>query len=308
MNFAIDGLLKNLKNKKLNYNIDLVLEGGCMNGAYEIGGLLLLKGLEKEKKITIDRISGASVGAFVGLLYITNKLECYTKHYQKWRTAFNETVKLEHLKDLIIEICSGITDEDFKSLQKNKLFITYYDVKTRRCILIKEYKTREELWNAILKSCHVPYLINGEIFYRTEEGEYLDGGLPYIFKLQSYKPKHRVLYMKLTQTNRLKTIFNVADEENMDGRILGGLIDTYNFLMHEGKTEMCSFVNNWGFIDLLRYNCMDYIYWFGVSLLILSYKVIKYIAPTLEQTNIYKRLKPMGQNIFKEIIRYMVFT
>ncbi len=62
MDVNMKGLLENLKNKKLNYELDLVLEGGAMNGAFEIGGLILLKQLEMEKKIKINRISGASVG------------------------------------------------------------------------------------------------------------------------------------------------------------------------------------------------------------------------------------------------------
>ena len=96
MNISVDGLLKNLKNKDINYKLDLVLEGGCMNGAYEVGGLLLLKKLEEQQDISINRISGASVGAFVGLLYAANKLEYYTKHYKEWRDNFNKTVKLEN--------------------------------------------------------------------------------------------------------------------------------------------------------------------------------------------------------------------
>ena len=35
MDVNMKGLLENLKNKKLNYELDLVLEGGAMNGAFE---------------------------------------------------------------------------------------------------------------------------------------------------------------------------------------------------------------------------------------------------------------------------------
>jgi len=40
-------LLKNLDKNKFLFDLDLVLEGGCMNGAYEIGGLMFIKELEK---------------------------------------------------------------------------------------------------------------------------------------------------------------------------------------------------------------------------------------------------------------------
>jgi len=307
MDINMEGLLENLKNKKLNYELDLVLEGGAMNGAFEIGGLILLKQLEAEKKIKINRISGASVGAFTGLLYLTDRLDSYIYHYKEWRDKFNETVKLDSLKTLLMTICSELTSDEFKSLQKNKLFITYYDVKTRKCILKKEYVDKKDLWETVLKSCHLPYLINGEIFYKTEEGEYLDGGLPYIFKLQREKLNHRVFYMKLTQADRIGAMFNVAGEENMDGRILEGLLDTYNFLMYGKKTNMCSFVNNWSFFELIRYNCIDYIYYFLVCFLIFYYRVFECVSPELEKSDIYIRFKPLGNQIYKSVIRYLVF-
>ncbi len=34
-------LLNNLDKTNFSFDLDLVLEGGCMNGAYEIGGLML---------------------------------------------------------------------------------------------------------------------------------------------------------------------------------------------------------------------------------------------------------------------------
>ena len=307
MDVNMKGLLENLKNKKLNYELDLVLEGGAMNGAFEIGGLILLKQLEMEKKIKINRISGASVGAFTGLLYLTDRLDSYISHYKEWRNKFNETVKLDSLKTLLMTICSELTSDEFKSLQKDKLFINYYDVKTRRCILKKEYVDKKDLWETVLKSCHLPYLINGEIFYKTEEGEYLDGGLPYIFKLQRENVNHRVFYMKLTQADRIGAMFNVAGEENMDGRILEGLLDTYNFLMYGKKTNMCSFVNDWSYFELIPYNCIDYIYYFLVCFLIFYYRLFECVSPKLEKSDIYIRFKPLGNQIYKSVIRYLVF-
>ena len=68
MNFEI--LLKNLNKHNFLFDLDLVLEGGCMNGAYEIGGLMLIKEMEKLKYFKIKRISGASVGGYAGFLYL----------------------------------------------------------------------------------------------------------------------------------------------------------------------------------------------------------------------------------------------
>ena len=305
MKIKLDGLLENLLKKKFNYNIDLVLEGGCMNGAYEIGGLILLKELENNNKVCVNRLSGASVGSFISLLYLTNNLEYYTKCYKSWRESFNNTIKLENLKDLVMKVCQEMPDDIFKSLQKNKLFITYYDINTKKCILKKQYETRLELGESVLKSCHLPYLINGKVFYKTEEGEYLDGGLPYIFKIQENR---KILYMKLTQAGKLQNIFNVSGEINIDGRILEGMLDMYNFFMTNKSTEMCSFVNNWGFISMIRYNAINYIYFFIVCFFIYMYQFICIISPKLETFPIYQRLKPIGNDFYREIVRYLVFN
>lgn len=305
MKIKLDGLLENLLKKDFNYKIDLVLEGGCMNGAYEIGGLILLKELENNNRVCINRLSGASVGSFVSLLYLTNNLECYAGYYKLWRESFNNTIKLGNLKDLVLKVCKEIPNDIFKSLQKNKLFITYYDIKSKKCILKKEYESRLELGESVLKSCHIPYLINGDMFYKTEEGEYLDGGLPYIFKIQEDR---KILYMKLTQSSKLQKIFNVCGELNVDGRVLEGMLDTYNFFMTNKSTEMCSFVNNWGFISMIRYNVINYIYFLMVYFFICMRQFIRIISPKLESYVIYQRLKPIGNDIYKEIVRYLVFN
>ena len=43
----VSNLANNVSKTNKITDLDIVLEGGCMNGAYEIGGLLLIKELEK---------------------------------------------------------------------------------------------------------------------------------------------------------------------------------------------------------------------------------------------------------------------
>jgi predicted acylesterase/phospholipase RssA len=174
-------LLKNLDKSNFSFNLDLVLEGGCMNGAYEIGGLILIKELEKLKYFKIKRVSGASVGAYAGLLYLIDKLHVYVEEYEIMKEGFRETLTLEKLEQQLRKLVYNLSDKEFKSLQKNKLYIRFYDVNTQECILKYKYKTREELIETILKSCHMPFLINGKMFYEKDKKQYIDGGMPYIF-------------------------------------------------------------------------------------------------------------------------------
>lgn len=111
-------LLNNLDKTNFSFDLDLVLEGGCMNGAYEIGGLMLVKELEKLSYFKIKRISGASVGAYAGLLYLINKLHVYVEEYEIMKEGFRETLTLEKLEQQLRKLVFNLSDNQFKSLQK----------------------------------------------------------------------------------------------------------------------------------------------------------------------------------------------
>ena len=75
--FKFSTLIRNRDPEHIPKKLNLILEGGCMNGAYEIGGLTLIKELERKRLTSINKISGASVGAYAGLLFLTDNLSKY---------------------------------------------------------------------------------------------------------------------------------------------------------------------------------------------------------------------------------------
>ena len=109
-------LLKNLDKNKFLFDLDLVLEGGCMNGAYEIGGLMLIKELEKLEYFKIKRISGASVGGYAGFLYLIDKLDIYIEEYELMKEGFRETLTLNNLELQLRKLVMELSDTKFKSL------------------------------------------------------------------------------------------------------------------------------------------------------------------------------------------------
>lgn len=68
----IDNLIFNLDKKVEPLQIDIVLEGGTNNGYYELGILLFLKEMENQGFISVNRISGASIGSLMGFHYLNN--------------------------------------------------------------------------------------------------------------------------------------------------------------------------------------------------------------------------------------------
>jgi hypothetical protein len=301
-------LLKNLDKSNFSFNLDLVLEGGCMNGAYEIGGLILIKELEKLKYFKIKRVSGASVGAYAGLLYLIDKLHVYVEEYEIMKEGFRETLTLEKLEQQLRKLVYNLPDKEFKSLQKNKLYVRFYDINTQECILKHKYKTREELIETILKSCHMPFLINGKMFYEKDKKQYIDGGMPYIFNDLEMKQNRKTLYMTLTRYDKIKSILNVSNEKTIHGRVLEGIIDTYNFFLKNRMTDMCSYVEEWGISETLRYSIFSYAYKLLVYMIYILYKIHEYIYPYISETPLYKNFTPLMKRIYKNTVIYLVFN
>jgi hypothetical protein len=302
----VSKLAKNIGKTNKITKLDIVLEGGCMNGAYEIGGLLLIKELEKRNNIKVSRISGSSVGSFVGFLYLTNNLQAYIERYQEMKDDFHKSTQLKKLKQILNDIIKNVDEDIFETIKDNKLYIKYYDVENKKSVLKSHYKTKAEIVNTILKSCHIPYLINGNPYFIEEGREYIDGGMPFIFKPKKL-PTNRVLYMKLTQFNKLPGMFNIKNEEIIEGRILEGLLDTYNFFLKKKETWMCSYVENWGVISTARYNFFSLIYWVIVCLFIKIRTFILLISPKFVNTSFYHHFKPTLIKLYKDMIRYIVF-
>ena len=142
-NKLIDNLNKN-ENKVIV--IDLILDGGAFKGTYLLGALYYLKVLQERKFIKINRVSGCSIGALLGCLFLLNKLELFEKN-------------------------------DFKKLN-DRLFINYYNIEKKKEKLISNYKSNIELSNFLKYTSFIPYFINGKTHYHGN----IDGSKPYIFK------------------------------------------------------------------------------------------------------------------------------
>jgi predicted patatin/cPLA2 family phospholipase len=311
--FRFSTLIRNIESAHIPKKLNLILEGGCMNGAYEIGGLTLLKEMEKKKLTTIEKISGASVGAYAGFLFLTNNLNKYIDEYGEMRDSFKKHLKLVKLEQQLRFLVNKLSDIQFKSLQKDKLFITFYNLDTQQQEVISKYSTREELITSILKSCHLPFLINGECFYvdKKTNTKYIDGGVPYVFPIHTSQTDIfpiKNLYMKLTQYDRIKTTINVSYEKTVHGRILEGVIDTYNFFLKNNETNMCSYVEDWSVFNKVYYNLSEIGYKLVILLIYAISILINIVSPKFKKTHFYKHFSPIFYKIYEKVLIYLVFV
>jgi hypothetical protein len=244
-NKLICELPSHMKNSETPLKIDLILSGGAFNGSYTLGALFFLKEMEKQKYIKIDRISTCSISSIIGVLYFLDKLEVMYDNYNIFYNDFNDSKKITSLLRLNKYI--QFTQNDLFRIN-HKLYISYYNIRKRRKIIKYFYKNVNDVYSSIIKSCYLPFLIDSNILYKKT---YIDGITPYIFKSTRNVKK---LYIDLICCGKLFNIFNVKYEYCNIHRIMSGILDIHWFFIKDfAETSMCSFVNNWSLLDVLRH-------------------------------------------------------
>ena len=241
VNKFINNLPKNIIENTKKLSIDLILEGGSFNGSYHIGALYFLKAMENKKYITIDRISGASIGTIVSFLYITDNLDLvddlYSLMYKNLKNNFNLSI-IKELKQLFYE--KGRINDKILEQVNNKLFITYYNINKYKKIVKKKYKSIDDIFDSLIKSCYLPFFIDGNILYKNK---YVDGFTPYIFSKTLDK---RILYIDILEMDKILNFCSIKNELSNDNRVLSGLVDIFNFFIKSTPTSMCSYTEQWG--------------------------------------------------------------
>jgi hypothetical protein len=238
----MDNLPDNITKVKEPMIIDLVLDGGMFNGSYLIGALYFLKEMENKKYIKINRISGCSIGSVAAFLYYIDGLDLISILYETINVNFKKTHNLHSIKKLKQYLDKSIPP-NICELVNNKLYISYNNIKKGTKIIKSTYKNTDDIINTIIKSCYIPFLIDGNILY---ENKYIDGINPYIFKVESTT---KILYLDLFGFDKIGNLLNVKNEKTNFHRILSGLLDIHLFFIKQSNTQLCSYVNEWSIIN-----------------------------------------------------------
>ena len=289
----IENLPDDLKNSKTPLRLDLVLDGGMFNGSYLVGALYFLKEMEKRNYIIIERISGCSIGSAVAILYFIDALDMMSPLYDIVKKEFQNGYKLPTIKELKIHLKDKIPSNICEKVN-GKLYICYNNIKKGKKTIKSSYKDIDEIFNTIIKSCFIPYLIDGNFLY---DNKYIDGMNPYIFNNESGK---KILYLDLYGYDKIGNLLNVKNEKTNFHRILSGLLDIHNFYIKQSNTQMCSYVNDWSVNNktfnyikvLFEKLIMNFIY------LGIYFKTIMPLGYDFENTIVYKIISKITHDIF----------
>lgn len=242
----MENLPETITNSKTPMKIDLILGGGAFNGSYILGSLYFLKEMERKKFIIINRISTCSVSSILALLYLTDNLdkanELYFDIVNNFKNNYNFS-KLLKLKDLIEQ---KISLQDCSFLNK-KLYICFNDIKTFKKRVIYKFNNTDHLFNIMIRSCFIPFLIDFNPCYKNK---YIDGIIPYFFKPKSNTKR---IYLDVYTLDKLFYAISVKNEKTNYHRLFEGLLDIHQFFIKNINTTMCSDLDNWNIRNYTLY-------------------------------------------------------
>jgi hypothetical protein len=279
----VDKLIKNLpKESKVSQKLDIVFDGGAFNGSYLVGAAYFLKSMESKSYIEIDRMSACSIGSFVSLLYVADCLEIFTDLYQMLMNHFKTNHQLNNF-DAICKKIEPRLPKNICHLMTNKVYISFYDLKKNKKIVKHKYKSLQDIFDTIYKSSFVPFLMDGNILHK---GRYFDGVSPFIFKKE---PDKKILFLDLFGYDKIGNLLNIKNEKTNYHRILSGLLDIHDFYIKQSNTHMCSYVNEWGFLNQTHFIIKKLVEYF-VFYFIRVYIYIKNNIPDVFHENIISKI------------------
>ena len=226
--------------------MDLVFEGGLFNGSYLIGALYYLRELELRNKIHIDRISGCSVGSLTALVYFSNTYHLLEPIYTLTYRHFKKTNNVNIFNHIFAQLRPHLTPAIMDGLN-GRLFITYYNIKHNEQVVRHKYRSVDDLFDVIRKSCYCPYVIDHAFLYKKK---YVDGFYPYIFPCVSGK---KVMHFNIHRFDKLFHGISIKNEKTNYRRIVAGILEAHTFFAYGNATSICSFVNDWTLIDYVEH-------------------------------------------------------
>lgn len=269
----INALCENLPDDCIPKELDIILEGGAFNGSYHLGVLMYIKHLENLNKLKVDRISGVSVGALVGCLYLSSSFTEADKYFNKIIENYKENAFI----DVLLNVCNEIVNKegnDFYKKMTDRLFISYYDYEKKEYVVKSEYIDNKHLIDCLVSSAHLPGIVNGNM---KSEINALDGGYPFIFKNSCLNKNNmnnkKTLFVRILTYDKILNILRTRNEKNTMMRASEGIINFHNFLFFKKSNKMCSYVEDWTLFDFIYQRFFEFVWIVIVYILIFCHKL-----------------------------------
>ena len=243
-----DKIFKNLENIN-NYNIkyyefDIVISGGGCAGYYYAGTFEIIKFLEKENKIKINKIYATSAGVLSSIFYLCDidpikLMETY--NYAKKNNKNNKMNFHDILMDTIVKYIpknAHILCNDILNIVVSKRTIFGF-----KKVLFNKFETLNELLLIISAAVNVPFLLSNKYMGININNNYYYDGLFTSNTPILYNSEYPQLVMKTHKIEYpLKYAFSVNDE-CIELLMIRGFIETEKFLNEDNKSLPFSWID-----------------------------------------------------------------
>ena len=220
-------------------DMDVVFDIGALNGGYGAGVALYLRRMEMQKRVMVYRVSGCSIGAFLAAWYCSGCDEALFQHAEDMFLAYKREASLAAYETMMPAfVTAAFSSDDAVKALRGRLFINYYDTKKHRQITVTKFKSRQHLCECILRSSHIPYVLNGQA---RRDKRYMDGMVPYIFS-DNVRP---CLFVDMLSLRKLWRVFITRAEVTIYQRMFVGVMDAHQFFVTQRHSDMCSWQAAW---------------------------------------------------------------
>jgi len=299
----IHSMIENINIQTIPTKINLILDGGGFNGAYTTGCLYYFKELETLNITTINYISGTSVGAILGYMYLTDNLHYAPIFYIRLLNQIRNNIKL----NIVLDIINNIVKESDLNKINNRLFITYYDISNLKHNVISHFNTREELVDSLIKSSYIPFFMDGKLKYKQN---YCDGLLPYLFNKNDIPS----VYISLINIYDIKEIIYTKNDKDIWIKLFKGLHDINNFVSFPKKKQSiyCSYLEQWSILDFIMFRVREIITLLFIIFLKYSKniyklpKIISILSDRFYKNIIYIRFREIFILLIENIITFNI--
>jgi hypothetical protein len=247
----LKALVKNVRPTTLpsTQAINVIFDGGALNGTFGLGITLYVKALEDAGYLQIKKVSGCSIGALLAIWFVfdcpENSLVAIQNLFESYKSRKNYSGYHEAVKAIVFNILPAENSALLEKLN-GKLFVNFFNTTTGSQEVISQYSSRDHLISYIIRSGHIPYLVDGHARCETH---YMDGIVPYIFP----ESEGVSLFIKLVSLRNIRYLIKVPrNEYNVYNRVFAGVVEANKFFVKGTGNGMCSYVHKWNLLTKLQ--------------------------------------------------------
>lgn len=296
----IDSMIINLNKKSLPKKVNLILDGGAFNGAYTFGSILYLKEMEKKNLIKIDKLSGTSIGSLLSVLYFYDKLDILFHVYENILISYKKNGTLHKFK--FKKILSKIINKSVRNIENfnNKIYITYYKIDNYfkiKQVTVSKFKDNKDLIDKLFKSMYLPYITDGNLFYKNFYG---DGCSPYIFNNSKNK---KTIFIGYNCGSKIFKCLYTRHEKNIFPRLIDGIVNIHSLFTNNHSIN-CFYLNKYDFnfqFSILFRKFIFITYFVGLRILL---KITNFLKK--KNLLLFQKYESIFKNLFNEIYKDVI--